>query len=232
MKNIHVLITITRRADSEEFVRYYMEHDIPVVYSTIAEGTTRMKTLARLGLEQTDKALHFAVIPGNRTQKILKGLSRDMQIDLPDRGVALAIPLSSVGGAKTLQFFLHDAKLNEIEGDAMESAYELIIAVAASGYTDVVMDAAREAGAGGGTVVHAKGTAATKDAEKFFGMSLAEEKEMIFIVTNGKNKKDIMRAIMQKAGVDSDAHALVFSLPVAATAGFRLIDADGETSEA
>lgn len=232
MKNIHVLITITRRADSEEFVRYYMEHDIPVVYSTIAEGTTRMKTLARLGLEQTDKALHFAVIPGNRTQKILKGLSRDMQIDLPDRGVALAIPLSSVGGAKTLQFFLHDAKLNEIEGDAMESAYELIIAVAASGYTDVVMDAAREAGAGGGTVVHAKGTAAAKDAEKFFGMSLAEEKEMIFIVTNGKNKKDIMRAIMQKAGVDSDAHALVFSLPVAATAGFRLIDADGETSEA
>lgn len=107
----------------------------------------------------------------------------------------------------------------------MESAYELIIAMAEAGYTDVVMEAAREGGAGGGTVVHAKGTAAA-NAEKFFGMALAEEKEMIFIVTTGKQKKEIMRAIMQKAGLNSDAHALVFSLPVAATAGFRLLESD------
>ena len=227
MKNIHMLITITRREDREEFVQYFTEHDIPVVYSTMAEGTARMKTLSRLGLEKTDKALHFAILPGNRTGAILKGLSRDMQIDLPDRGVSLAIPLNSVGGARTMQFFLNGAKLDDVEGEAMESAFELIVAVAAAGYTDIVMDAAREGGAGGGTVVHAKGTAAAT-AEKFFGMSLAEEKEMIFIVTSGKKKKDIMRAIMQKAGVDSDAHALVFSLPVADTAGFRLYDEDDE----
>ncbi len=225
MKNIHLLITITRREDREEFIQYYNEHEIPVVYSTNAEGTARMKTLSRLGLEKTDKSLHFAIVPGNRTTGILRGLSREMQIDLPDRGVALAIPLNSVGGARTLQFFLNGAELDEVEGEPMETAYELIIAMAEAGYTDLVMEAAREGGAGGGTVVHAKGTAAAH-AEKFFGMSLAEEKEMIFIVTTGKQKKDIMRAIMQKAGVESPAHALVFSLPVAATAGFRLLDAD------
>ena len=225
MKNIHLLITITRREDREEFIQYYTNNNVPAVYSTGAEGTARRKTLSRLGLEKTEKSLHLAVLPGNRTPAILKGLTREMQIDLPDRGVALAIPLSSVGGARTLQFFMNDAELDEVEGEPMESAYELIIAVAAAGYTDLVMDAAREGGAGGGTVVHAKGTAAA-NAEKFFGMSLAEEKEMIFIVTSGKQKKDIMRSIMQKAGIDSDAHALVFSLPVAATAGFRLLDAD------
>ncbi|MBE6615561.1 MAG: P-II family nitrogen regulator [Ruminococcaceae bacterium] len=230
MKNIHMLITITRREDREEFIQYYTDHEIPVVYSTMAEGTARRKTLSRLGLEKTDKSLHFAILPGNRTPAVLKGLTREMQIDLPDRGVALAIPLSSVGGARTLQFFMNGAELDDVEGEPMESAFELIIAVAAAGYTDLVMDAAREGGAGGGTVVHAKGTAAA-NAEKFFGMSLAEEKEMIFIVTTGKQKKDIMRAIMQKAGVDSDAHALVFSLPVAATAGFRLLDADEADKE-
>ena len=31
MKNIHLLITITRREDREEFVQYYTEHNIPVV---------------------------------------------------------------------------------------------------------------------------------------------------------------------------------------------------------
>ena len=68
-----MLITITRREDREEFVQYYTEHDVPVVYSTNAEGTARMKTLSRLGLEKTDKALHFAIVPGNRTAKLLLG---------------------------------------------------------------------------------------------------------------------------------------------------------------
>ena len=85
------------------------------------------------------------------------------------------------------------------------------------------MDAAREAGAYGGTTIRAKGTGA--GAAKFFGLTLAEEKEIVFIVSRTEQKKDIMKAIMQKAGIDSKAHALVFSLPVSDTAGFRFADA-------
>ena len=91
------------------------------------------------------------------------------------------------------------------------------------------MDAAREAGAGGGTTIRAKGTGA--GAQKFFGITLAEEKEIVFIVSDQTKKKEIMKAIKQKAGIDTKAHALVFSLPVSDTAGFRFADAvdkDGE----
>ena len=86
----------------------------------------------------------------------------------------------------------------------------------------MVMNAAREAGAGGGTTINAKGTAA--GAQKFFGVSLVVEKEMVFIVSSVDKKKDIMKAIMQNAGMDTKAHAIVFSLPVSATAGFRFAD--------
>ena len=58
----------------------------------------------------------------------------------------------------------------------------------------------------------------------FFGLSLAVEKEMAFIVSDVEKKKDIMKAIIQHAGGDSKAHALVFSLPVSDTAGFRFSD--------
>ena len=111
----------------------------------------------------------------------------------------------------------------------MQSDYELIVAIYEKGYTDLVMDAAREAGAGGGTTIRAKGTGA--GAEKFFGLSLAVEKEIVFIVSHVNKKKEIMKAIMQKAGVDTKAHALVFSLPVSETAGFRFadtVDKEGE----
>ena len=68
-----------------------------------------------------------------------------------------------------------------------ETKYELLVAIANQGSIDVVMDAARSAGAGGGTVIHAKGTG-MESARKFLGVSLAAEKEIIFIVTRTEEK--------------------------------------------
>ena len=59
-------------------------------------------------------------------------------------------------------------------------------------------------------------------AEKFLGVSLAAEKEIILIVTKTKDKNQIMKAIMEKAGLESKEKAIVFSLPVTSTAGLRM----------
>ena len=97
---------------------------------------------------------------------------------------------------------------------------ELIVTICNKGHTEDVMEAARGAGAGGGTILHAKGTG-TEYAEKFFGISIVDEKEIIYIVSS-KKKNAIMQAITDHAGAGTKAHALVFSLPVTETAGFRL----------
>jgi len=102
--------------------------------------------------------------------------------------------------------------------------YELIIAVANEGYADSIMDAARAAGAGGGTVVHAKGTG-SKNPEKFFHVSLASEKEMVLIVSKKESKAKIMQEIIKKAGPDSEAAAFVFSMPVSDVVGLAFHDA-------
>jgi nitrogen regulatory protein PII len=167
----------------------------------------------------------FSTVTEDTLKKLKRSLTLDMKIDLPDRGVAMAIPLSGVGGSKALDYFTSGQTLSETkdtEDNGMQSSHELIVAIYERGYTDLVMDAAREAGAAGGTTINAKGTAA--GAQKFFGLTLAVEKEMVFIVSSTEKKKDIMKAIMQKAGMDSKAHALVFSLPVSTTAGFRFAD--------
>lgn len=56
------------------------------------------------------------------------------------------------------------------------------------------------------------------------GVSLAAEKEMVFIVTKTELKNDIMKAIMKHAGLDTKAKSIVFSLPVTDTAGLRLVE--------
>ena len=116
------------------------------------------------------------------------------------------------------------------ESELKETKYELLVVVANQGYTEMIMDAAREAKATGGTVIHAKGTGIEK-AEKFLGVSLASEKEMIFMVVKKENKNPIMNAIMEKAGLTTKAKAIVFSLPVTDTAGMRLTEEAAEEEE-
>lgn len=119
----------------------------------------------------------------------------------------------------------HQDFVKEEETILKETEYELIIVILNQGYSNIVMDAARGKGAGGGTVIHAKGTGMEK-AEQFLGVSIAAEKEMIFIVTKAKGKNEIMKAIMEEAGMDSKAKSIVFSLPVTSTAGLRLQEED------
>jgi hypothetical protein len=91
------------------------------------------------------------------------------------------------------------------------------------------MDAARAAGAGGGTVIHAKGTG-MEGAAKFMGIDLVNEKELVLIVSRTSEKNAIMKAIMDGAG--PKAGAIVFSLPVTDTAGLRLMEEDEAQPEA
>ena len=99
---------------------------------------------------------------------------------------------------------------------------ELVISVCAKGHSDEIMKAARSAGATGGTIVKAKGTA-SQGTDMFFGMAISDEKEITYIVTKKAQRSDIMKAIASYTYADG-AHPIVFSLPVTETAGFRLLD--------
>lgn len=98
-----------------------------------------------------------------------------------------------------------------------QSEYVLINVVADRGNTDLVMEAARGAGATGGTAVRARGTGA--GIAKILGMTISEEKEIIYIVAPRALRDGIMRAVMEKAGKDTSAHGIVFSLPVESVLG-------------
>ncbi len=230
MKDFYCLITIVRRSDTELYERFYTDKGVGTLYSLNCNGTAHKRTLDLLGIDRTEKTMLLTITGADNLKKLKYALTAEMMIDLPDRGVAMAIPLASIGGAHTLEYFTDEEVNNEKETEIMQSDYELIIAIYEKGFTDIVMDAARSAGAGGGTAVRAKGTGA-KAAEKFLGISLAEEKEIVFIVSDVHKKKDIMKAIMRDAGVGTNAHALVFSLPVSETAGFRFADTVDKGSE-
>lgn len=229
MNKIYLMVIITNRNMRNTFYSFFERNEITVTFSILGAGTASSALLDYLGLEDSDKMLLFTFVTRDTWKKLKRQFQMDIRIDLPGRGIAFLIPASSVGGKKALEYFTaHQNFEIEEESTLKETKYELLVIIANTGYTDTVMDAARSANAPGGTVVHAKGTGA-QEARKFLGISLAEEKEMIFIVVSSEQKNDIMKAVMEQAGLHSKAGALAFSLPVTSTAGLRLLEEEIET---
>ncbi len=95
----------------------------------------------------------------------------------------------------------------------MAYAYEMIVCIVNSGFSDAVMSAAREFGAKGGTVLGARGTA-NQEAETFFKITIQPEKEVVLILVPAKIKDDILHAIYQKVGLATPGQGIAFTLPV------------------
>ena len=98
------------------------------------------------------------------------------------------------------------------------SNYQMVVCIVNAGFSSVVMDAAREAGATGGTVIHGRGTA-DREAEKIFQIVVQPDKEIVMILVKNEIKDAVLMAINQKAGLDTDGQGIAFSMPVDRTVG-------------
>jgi nitrogen regulatory protein PII len=219
MENIVLNITIGERDKSEAFLNFYRDSKVELSLGTFGKGTARRETLDVLGLGSSDKCVIFSLMTEAKSKVLLKEIETKMSLRTIGMGISFTVPLSSIDSYKNLKKLVDDFDINkESEGYAMDTENQLIVIIANRGYTDEVMNVAREAGAPGGTVVHARGTG-SETAAKFFGTTIGAEKEMIFIVTKSEKCADIMKAIKEKAGAETPSEAVSFSLPVANAAG-------------
>lgn len=232
MSSLYLMCTVLNRARLPEFLSLYREEALDRNFIMLAHGTATSAVLNTFGLENSEKAVALTVVTDSVWKSVKKGLERRIRIDIPGTGIAFLVPIASIGGKRELAFFTDelDYTRSEEESELKGTKQELLIVIGNRGYSEQIMDAAREAGATGGTVIHANGTG-MKRAERFFGISLSSERELILIVSATAKKSAIMQSIMKKAGLETDAKAVVFSLPVTDTAGLRLSDPEESDEE-
>lgn len=97
-----------------------------------------------------------------------------------------------------------------------ESKFELVVCIVNAGFSQMVMQAARNAGAKGGTILHARGSA-NPEAEEFFNIEIQPDKEMLLLLVPGTIKDAVLRAVYKVSGTGTDAAGIAFSLPVSRT---------------
>ena len=218
MTGLKMLSVITERNDYERYLQFFHAHGMNCIMGSFCKGTASDMVLACLGVERREKVLLHTFLYEEDVDEIRRALRTEMNINAAGNGIATFISIDGIGGKSAKKFLLGEEEKGVSSMDEkIQSDFVLIVTITNKGYNEAVMESAREAGARGGTVVKAQGTG--KELTKFFGVSITEEKEMVYIVAPRKDRENIMRAIMEKAGVKTEAHGVVFSLPVDAVEG-------------
>jgi len=235
-----LLVAIVNPQRERAFSEFFERQNTPLLLEGQGTGTAPNDVLDYLGIGESDKEILFSILSKHRARKVLKKMDQRLQLYIPGNGIAFTIPLTSFAGMAALEYVcgeyeeqLRAGSEETQEGSTVteQSQYQLVIAIINRGFVDEVMDAARAANAQGGTVIHALGTG-SKHVKQFFGISVAPERDMIFIVTTAATKDAIMKAIVAAMGNINKSHAIVFSLPITDIVGLRMaLDDDSDEDE-
>lgn len=215
-----MLIATPKLADKA--AEMFLKSALPIQYRLGAVGTASSEIMDTLGLGSTDKGVLVSTVPKEFGTAMLRMLHSELRLDAVNSGIAFTIPLTAASKL-LVRLMTHTAEESRSshkgkDENAMTENYALIAAVVNRGFSGEVMDAARAAGAGGGTVLHSR-SIGSEEATGYWGLGVQEEKEIVLILADAESKAGIMRAIGEHCGMHSEAKGLVTSLPIDSVMG-------------
>ncbi len=102
----------------------------------------------------------------------------------------------------------------------MKKGYKCVFAIVNRGFSEVAMESAKSCGAKGGTILQGRGTI-SKEAEKFFNISIQPEKEIVMILAKAELVDDILKGLYNTIGSSTDAQGIAFAMPVDEVVGIE-----------
>ncbi len=168
-----LLYTIVRYGQADRFVKIARSEGATGATAFPVEGSTSSVILKALGLGKKEREAVLVLTDDSKAKKMIEKAKADTKLE----GVCIL--------------------MGEGEEKKMDKKFRMITIIVNSGYADDVMDAARKAGATGGTITHARGTAPNDAAEKFLNITIVPEKEMIMIVAEEDKAPAIVKAIQE-----------------------------------
>lgn len=218
LERLQFLITIVNEGQDSAIVKILMDNNTSVAFSSHGKGTASSDLYEVFGLSNNSKHVIFSIIKESAWPAIKEQIKGRFAISEFAKGLAVLIDLDSVCGVSAYKFLTNTRTLNEgkgvntVEAIDKKDNYEVIMAIVNDGFTDLVMDAAKKAGARGGTILTAHGTG-NKDIAKFFGVVITPEKQIVMILVPHAIKDKVIESIYKEVGINTKGQGIAFSFP-------------------
>jgi len=221
--SLQFLAVIATSKLAEKAAEMFKKDNMPLQYRFNAEGTASSEIMDMLGFGSVDKCMLLSIVPKHFSKAMLKQLHTELKLDTINSGIAFTVPINGVNNL-IVRMMNHVVSESEFavdersENSMTEEKHVLIAAVVNRGFSGDVMEAAKSVGARGGTVIHSRHIA-TEEVTSFWGLGVQEEKEIVLIIAEKDNRINIMSAISERCGRNSEADGIVTSMPIDSVMG-------------
>jgi len=174
---------------------------------SIGRGTVHNRILEFLKLDEERKEIVTMIVESELASDALKGICMDMQFQKPHHGIAFSLSVSEfIGSRNTVE-----NKAGSREMKDKDNTYQIIYVIVDRGLAEDVIEAASKAGAGGGTIVNARG-AGIHEVKKLFSVEVEPEKEEVFIIVKSEIKTAVVESIRTQMNIDEPGKGILFVL--------------------
>lgn len=211
-----LIMSIVERGSGSKLIKLYSKHQVFTHLRCEGAGTATSEIMDILGLGSSEKDIILSFTTYSAARLLLEGLDDELRGATPGKGIAFSVPLTAVSSLIAAFIGLKTKTESEEGSGSMEKEQKssMILVTVNQGFTDVVMDTARKAGARGGTIIRGRWAGDESFAQSYGITTLQAEKEMIFIVVPTEIRNKVMDAVTRQHGLRTEAGAMVTAIGV------------------
>lgn len=216
---LRLLLIITDTGTDKQIHQLFTEAEQPIYYQFRAQGTANTEILDICGLEGSTRVITAALVPKPEIGELFILLENMLEIRKRGKGIALTLPITGIQASMLSLLSEEQEKIakahleRKVQQMMQETCYAMIIVAVREGFSDDVIDTAVKAGANGGSVIRGR-RRGSEAVVQFLGISMQEEQDFVMIIVPKKKKSHIMQEISSVCGLQSEAHGIIFSVPV------------------
>ncbi|CAM3561071.1 P-II family nitrogen regulator [Erysipelothrix urinaevulpis] len=175
------------------------------------KGSVRSSFLNFLGLSDSRKEICLNILREDKEETFYSQLNNKLKINQENHGLVFSVPIEAVYGLRSHKEITIN-KGRDIMG------FDAIFTITDMGQAEDVIASAKEAGASGGTVMHARGSGIQKN-ETLFNIEIEPEKDVVFILSSKDKTEAITEKLNQDFEFENPGHGILFVLDVSKTMG-------------
>ena len=103
-QKLKLLFTVVNRKKAEFYADFLQSFEVNMQLTLAARGTAGVEVLNLLGISDSEKSVIMSVIKEEQADKALKALDEKFRTIKNGKGIAFAVPLSSIIGVNNYQF--------------------------------------------------------------------------------------------------------------------------------
>ncbi|MDO4800445.1 MAG: P-II family nitrogen regulator [Bacillota bacterium] len=188
-------------------------------------GINPSNWLKFLELSEVKKELVLSITRADQSAELLSETSDQFEFHKRNKGICFSMPLRAILGSNSIDKSTPQSQREEPMNNHLE--YKALYVIVDKGQAETVIDTATAIGAKGGTILNARGSG-IHERQKFFGIEIEPEKEMVLMLIETPYVENIAKTIYDKLDMEKPGNGMMFVQDVERTYGLYR----GESSDA